>query len=117
MVIYQSGPVAIAEELGQRLKQARLRADLTQNQVAAQAGVSRKVVINAEKGKVQLVSLIAIMQALQLDDAFNSLLPPDTLSPRQLYKLQGKQRQRASGTTRTLYTIGEAQGDEASDEW
>ena len=66
MTVEEKSPAAIAEELGERLKQARLNADMTQVEVAEQAGISRKAVLNAEKGKVQLEILIAIMGALRL---------------------------------------------------
>lgn len=92
---------AIAEELGERLKQARLNHDLTQVEVAARAGLSRKVVLNAEKGKAQLESFIAIMLALNLTEQLHLFLPRQSLSPIQLAKLQGKQRQRASGLRNT----------------
>ncbi|MCF6234966.1 MAG: helix-turn-helix domain-containing protein [Gammaproteobacteria bacterium] len=90
-------PAAITEELGERLKQARLNTDMTQTEVADLAGVSRKVVLNAEKGKVQLESLVAIMVALNLTEQLGRLLPKQDISPIQLSKLHGKKRQRASG--------------------
>lgn len=92
-----NSPAAIAEELGERLKQARLNADMTQTKVAAFAGVSRKVVLNAEKGKVQLEALVAIMAVLHLTYHLDSFLPTQVISPIQLAKLQGKKRLRASG--------------------
>lgn len=88
---------AYAEEIGERLKQARLNRDLTQAEVARLAGVARKTVLNAEKGKAQLETLIAIMMALDLTDHLNLFLPKQEISPLQLAKLQGKKRQRASG--------------------
>lgn len=88
---------AIAEQIGARLKQARLNRDLTQSDVAALAGVARKTVINAEKGKVQLDIMIAILMALDLTDQIDLFLPEQKISPVQLAKLQGKKRQRASG--------------------
>ncbi|MBN8430424.1 helix-turn-helix transcriptional regulator [Microbulbifer salipaludis] len=90
-------PAAIAEVLGHRLKQARLNRDLTQLEVAERAGVSRKAVLNAEKGKTQLEVLVAILQALDLTAQLDKFLPPQPPSPIQLAKLQGKRRQRASG--------------------
>ena len=90
-------PAAVAELLGQRLKQARLNLDLTQLEVAERAGVGRKAVLNAEKGKVQLEALVAILQALELTAQLDHFLPPQPPSPIQLAKLQGKKRQRASG--------------------
>lgn len=87
----------IAEELAERLKQARLNRNLTQSEIAALAGVARKTVINAEKGKVQLELFVALMQALDLTEKLDLFLPKQQVSPLQLAKLQGKKRQRASG--------------------
>lgn len=97
MTIGNRSPAAIAEELGDRLKQARLNADKTQVEVAELAGVTRKAVLNAEKGKAQLEVLIAIMVALKLTAQLDSFLPAQEVSPIQLAKLQGRKRQRASG--------------------
>jgi putative transcriptional regulator len=87
---------AIAEELGERLKQARLNADLTQIRLAELAGVSRKLVLTAEKGKVQLEVFVALMLALDMAEQLDQFLPHQTISPLQLAKLQAKQRKRAS---------------------
>ncbi|EMH4147625.1 helix-turn-helix transcriptional regulator [Providencia stuartii] len=89
--------IALAEQLGERLKQARLNQNLTQSEVAEFAGVARKTVINAEKGKAQLEIFIAIIQALNLTEQLDLFLPVQPISPIQLAKLQGKKRQRASG--------------------
>ena len=101
-------PEAFGEEFGKRLKQARLNANLTQIEVAERAGVSRKIVINAEKGKVQLISLIAIMMALGLMDYLDGFLPKQIISPIELAKLQGKKRQRASRKTNVKNVKGKA---------
>lgn len=97
MTLFYKSPAAMAEELGERLKQARLNADLTQVEVAELAGVTRKSVLNAEKGKVQLEVLVAIMTALKLTAQLDNFLPVQDVSPIQLAKLQGRKRQRASG--------------------
>ncbi|MBN1007131.1 helix-turn-helix transcriptional regulator [Amphritea pacifica] len=99
MDLREGSPAAVAVILGERLKQARLNADMTQTQVSELSGVSRKMVMGAEKGKVQLETLVAIMQALGLSDHLNRFLPEQTISPVQLARLQGKKRQRASGST------------------
>ncbi|MBK0127780.1 helix-turn-helix transcriptional regulator [Pantoea sp. S61] len=88
---------ALAEDIGQRLKQARLNRDLTQTEVAERAGIERKSVLNAEKGKAQFDVFIAIMIALELTEKLELFLPRQEISPIQLAKLQGKQRRRASG--------------------
>jgi transcriptional regulator with XRE-family HTH domain len=110
MLINNQSAAAIAEELGRRLKQARLNADLTQQQVSERSGVSRKVVLSAEHGKVQLESLVAILQALKLTQNLGAFLPEQAISPLQLLKLQGKQRQRASGARSRTANTSQAQG-------
>lgn len=100
---------ALAEEVGDRLRQARLNRDLTQSEVAARAGVARKTVLNAEKGKVQLNIMIAILMALDLSEQIDLFLPKQDISPLQLAKLQGKKRQRASGQR--------SKKDEGTPEW
>ncbi len=109
MGIKDRAPSAIAEILGERLKQVRLNADLTQIEVAERSGLSRKVVMSAEKGKIQLESLVAIMLVLDLSDALDGFLPETEISPLQLARLQGQKRQRASGSRVVK--------DEGSSEW
>jgi putative transcriptional regulator len=89
-------PKAIAEELGQRLQQARLNAGMTQSEVAERVGVTRKVIVSAEQGRVQLDTLAAILTALGLVEQLNTFLPKQELSPLQLVKLQSKKRTRAT---------------------
>ena len=89
-------PRAITKELGERLKRARLNRNMTQLEVAEKTGVSRKTVLNAEKGMSQLESFVAIMIALELTDHIYLFLPPQHISPLQLAKMYGKKRERAS---------------------
>lgn len=96
MELKKISPLAIAQELGNRLKQARLKADLTQSEVASRSGLSRRTILNAEKGKVQLENLVAILGAIGMVEHLNMFIPAQEISPIQLAKLKGKQRQRAS---------------------
>lgn len=98
MDIKNASPNAIILELGDRIKTARLNADLTQQALADKAGISLKAVTNSEKGKSTLGSMVAILVALELTEQLNSFLPKQAISPIQLAKLQGKDRQRATGT-------------------
>lgn len=104
---------ALTAELGERLKQARLNQDLTQADVSQRAGISRRTVINAEKGQVALDNFIAILIALRLTEQLDQFLPPQPLSPVQLAKLQGKSRQRASGQHKS----GSHSNDEDTPTW
>ena len=96
MTLGNMSPAAIAEELGNRLKQARLNADLTQAEVASRAGLTRRTILNAEKGKVQMENFVAILTSMDMADQLNMFLPVQEISPIQLAKLKGRKRQRAS---------------------
>ena len=96
MMLSKMSPVAIAEELGSRLKQARLNADVTQAELASRTGLNRRTILNAEKGNVQLKNLAAILVSLDMADQLNLFLPVQEISPLQLAKLKGQKRQRAS---------------------
>jgi len=96
MELKNMSPDAIAKELGNRLKQARLNNDLTQAEVASRTGLNRRTILNAEKGKVQLINLVAILVSMNIVDQLNMFIPIQEISPIQLAKLKGKERQRAS---------------------
>ncbi len=102
MVFNAATPHAIATELGGRIKIARLNADLTQKELAEKAGLSLKAVTNSEKGTSTLESIVAILVALELTEQLNSFIPKQEISPVQLAKLQGKERKRATGTSKTI---------------
>lgn len=85
---------AICAEMGQRLRETRLRLLLTQAVVAGEAGLAVNTVKNLENGKGTLASMIAVMRVLDALQQLNDLLPVPGVSP--LMKLkQSKPRQRA----------------------
>jgi putative transcriptional regulator len=98
MYVKSMSAKTISEEIGERLKQARLNADQTQAEVAKFANLSRKTVVNAEQGNVKLENLVSIMMVLHLTPNLDVFLPKQEVSPIELSKLHGKRRQRASGT-------------------
>ena len=88
---------ALLGELGAGLERARLERNLTQAQVAEQAGVSKSTLERLEKGaSSQLINLIRILRALDLLEGLNQLLPETQFSPIEQVKLRGKARRRAS---------------------
>ncbi|HAT1543759.1 helix-turn-helix transcriptional regulator [Aeromonas hydrophila] len=99
MSISNSDPVdVITQELGARLQRVRLNLNITQAALAELAGVTRKKVIHAETGNVDLTTLVKLMRAMNIADHLDSFLPPVPISPIQLAQLAGKERRRASGT-------------------
>ncbi len=89
----------VLKELGSRLARVRLDQNLTQADLAAQAGVSKRTVERLEAGSVgtQLSGFIRICRTLGLLERFEVLVPAPVPSPIDLLKLRGRQRRRASG--------------------
>ena len=97
MDFYPLTDKAIAKELGQRLRALRLSRNVTQKELAQATTLSLNAIKALESGKGKLSTLIAVLRELQALDQLDILLPEETLSPLQLARMQGRQRQRASG--------------------
>ena len=89
---------AICKEIGLRLKRARLNADRTQKEVASRAGLSVTAVQSVERGEALLETVVSVLMALDMLEQIENFVPEQEISPLQLLKLQGKKRQRASGS-------------------
>ena len=86
----------IMREVGQRLSAYRLQMNLTQDEVAAQAGLNQKTISHAEAGKdPQLSTIVRILRALGRLDVLDSFLPKPGISPLMRVKLAGRERRRA----------------------
>lgn len=87
----------ILVELGGRLAQRRLELQLTQADLAEQAGVSKRTVERVEAGATtQMSTMVRILRILDLLDRLEGLVPEAGPRPLDLLKLKGKERQRAS---------------------
>ena len=98
LAFHQLSDQQIHDELCGRLKAARLEINITQAELAEQAGISLITVKRAEsaKGNITLMTLIAILRALGRLDQLDNFLPLPALSPLQLKAAGGQRRQRAS---------------------
>jgi transcriptional regulator with XRE-family HTH domain len=85
--------------IGERLARLRLGQNLTQEQVAEEAGLGLRTVQRLELGAsaTRLTSLLRVCRVLGLLEGFESLLPEEAVSPMELLKLKGRQRKRATG--------------------
>ena len=84
--------LAILSEIGERVSRCRLDRNLTQANLAAAAGVSKRTIERMEKGEsVQLTSFVQILRALDLVDHLDALVPRN---------VTGETRKRASGQKR-----------------
>jgi len=92
------GDKAILGELGGRLQRERLNRNMTQTELASKAGVSLRSLQYLETGRpCTLASLIKILRGLGNLAALDAFFPEPGLSPVQLARLKGRERQRASG--------------------
>ncbi|HEX9792974.1 MAG TPA: helix-turn-helix transcriptional regulator [Planctomycetota bacterium] len=93
---YLSDRAALAA-LGERLSSQRLERNLTQAELAREAGVSKRTLGRIENGEsTQLTNLIRVLRALGLLGNLEALVPPPTASPIDQLRTQGKRRKRAS---------------------
>ncbi len=91
---------AVLRELGARLAGARLALNMTQAALAEQAGVAKRTVERLESGQAatQLSGFVRVCRALGLIERLDALVPEAAIGPIKQLQLQGRQRQRASGT-------------------
>jgi transcriptional regulator with XRE-family HTH domain len=86
---------AILAELGKRLELRRTDANLTQGQLAEQAGISKRTLERIEAGKsANFVMLIRALRALGQIEGLESLIPDLPQSPLTLLKQHGRVRKR-----------------------
>lgn len=91
---------SVLQELGLRLAAARLARDLTQAELAAEAGISKRTLERLETGQAatQLSGFVRVCRALKLLDRLDALIPAATAaSPLAELERKGKRRRRASG--------------------
>ena len=107
----------LLRELGAKLARVRLEKNLTQAQLAAQAGISLRTLSRIESGSGASVvsAFIRVCRALGLAERFAAIVPEPVPSPMEQLKMQGRQRRRASGlrlkaNPRALYTQHEDDG-------
>ena len=84
--------------IGERIQRARLNQNMTQAELAERAGLGTRTVRSLEAGQKPTVeTLIRALRGLGKLGTIDAFLPEPGLSPLQLAKLQGRERQRASG--------------------
>jgi transcriptional regulator with XRE-family HTH domain len=86
------------DQIGSRLADLRLARNLTQAEVAEQAGVSKRTVERLESGATatQLSTFLRVCRVLGLQDRLELLLPKPVASPVAQLKQQRQTRKRAS---------------------
>lgn len=87
---------AVLSEVGSRLERHRLNRNLTQADLATEAGVSVSTVQRLERGEsTQLKSWFRILRVLDLLPALDNLVPELPVSPISLADREGQARKHA----------------------
>ena len=107
----------ILKELTARLRQRRLNLNMTQEQVAEHSGLHIQTIKNLEGGRnASLLTVIQVLRVYGDLEGLDQFLPDPGLSPVQLLKLKGKERERASGISPEGRS-GNAVGKESESNW
>jgi transcriptional regulator with XRE-family HTH domain len=94
-IVQDSTDAGALAELGRRLTRARLDGNLTQADLAREAGVSKRTVERLEAGEsTQLGNLLRVLRALDLLGRLDALVPEGSPSPVEQLRLEGRQRER-----------------------
>ena len=99
MIEQQLSDDSLLKLLGARLAGLRLAKNLTQSQLAEQAGLGLRTVQRWELGAAatQLAGFVRICRVLDLLERLDAFIPEPAVSPLAQLKLQGRRRRRASG--------------------
>jgi len=93
---------AILAEIGERIAHHRIRLQMTQADLAEQAGIAKRTVERIEAGaSAQMSSMIRIFRVLGLLPGLDRIIPEAGPGPMDLLKRKGKVRKRASGSRST----------------
>lgn len=99
----------------ERLERIRLSRNMTQKQLAEQAGVSLRTIGRLKAGKgVSFDTLIRVLMALRIQQNLASLLPDPSVRPIDRIALKGTERKRArpgpAVEERKTWTWGDEEG-------
>lgn len=94
-ILPTASDAAILQEIGERLAAERVLRELTQADLAREAGVSKRTVERLENGEsVQLANLVRVLRAVGLLEKLDALLPPAAPGPMDLLAGRRRPRQR-----------------------
>ena len=82
---------AIMREIGRRIRDYRIRMEMTQQEFAEKSGVSMGTVVRVESGKtISLLLMISLLRTMGLLENIEVLMPEIRVSPMQMRKMQGR---------------------------
>lgn len=98
-------PARIILFLGQRFKATRIALQITQQEVSDKTGISMSTIRRFENGltfNLTLAHFIAMLQAIGFAENLEDVIPEMLPDPNILFKMQNKQRKRASHGKRSV---------------
>lgn len=103
--IYMLSDMVIQLKIGERLKQTRLRQNITQMSLAEEAGVSLSSIKKTEKGEIgSFDTLLRMLRVLGLLDILQQLVDDPQPTPNEYYEMvhssKTKTRKRAASAPR-----------------
>lgn len=107
---------AVMKELGARLMSIRLAQNLSQRQVAEQAGLGLRTVQRLEQGEAatQLSGFIRVCRVLGLLERVDELIPEPQPSPLELLRFKERRRRRSSKPSKPRASTGDWTWGESS---
>jgi len=89
---------AILYEIGNSIKQTRLKKNITQDELAKLSGLDRTTISQLENGRAAtLLTLVRVLRSLDKLDKLNNFFNEPDVSPLAAVKLKKQTRKRASG--------------------
>ena len=88
---------AVVKEIGYRLKQMRLKKNITQDELAKISGLNRATISQLENGRAAtLLTLVQVLRAMNKLDLLNILFEVPEISPLEVVKMKKQTRERAT---------------------
>ena len=112
--IYSMTNLAIAKDIGLRIEQLRLEANISQEYIAGELGITVKTYRNIKFGKAKFELVIGVLRILGQLELVNHFIPNSPYSPLKLLELNGHKRQRVSRSAEITKKISELDDENAS---
>ncbi len=86
---------AILKKIGSRMRDYRMRMEMTQGELAEKSGVSMGTIVRMEQGcAISTLLFISVLRTIGLLENLEVMLPELSISPIQMRKMQMKKIQR-----------------------
>ncbi len=100
LVTYAMSDTEVLKSIGLQIRQMRINAQLTQQQLSQRSGVPRSTITHIENGEnVSFLSIIALLRGMNQLEVLNTFYAPATVSPIAIAKQKGRLVKRVRNAT------------------